>query len=32
VFSHASNRYQSRLMPLAPLAMMIVLVGRRRVC
>jgi hypothetical protein len=32
VFSHASNRYQSRLMPLAPLAMMIVLVARRRVC
>jgi hypothetical protein len=32
VFSHAAERYQSRLMPLAPLALTILLVGRRRVC
>lgn len=32
VFSHAAERYQSRLIPLAPLALMTLLVGRRRVC
>jgi hypothetical protein len=31
VFSHAAERYQSRLMPLAPLALIILLVARRRV-
>ena len=31
VFSHAAERYQSRLISLAPLALMILLVGRRRV-
>jgi hypothetical protein len=32
VFSHAADRYQSRLVLLAPLAIMILLVQRRRVC
>jgi hypothetical protein len=31
VFSHAAERYQSRLIPLAPLALMTLLVARRRV-
>ncbi len=31
VFSHAAERYQSRLMPLAPFALMTLLVARRRV-
>jgi hypothetical protein len=31
VFSHAAERYQSRLIPLAPLALITLLVARRRV-
>jgi len=30
VFSHAAERYQSRLVPIAPLAFMIIALGRRR--